>query len=456
MKISIQLIITFLITTMMTIMVGTVGIIILRNTSLRSDNMYTASVKGLKDCYHFLDLFSKNMTLMGHIINKEVPTDDDKLVDIIRDNSKQADVILSSLEAGAILQKGKDTLVLIRETARKYRDKREQMLIAVKDRNYEKALQLCNELYPLEDEMNERFSTLTDIKIGLSDSLYISNKKDEVTGKFLMILFMIIGGIVSIILGLILLNSISSLLNKVVTGVQNAAYNVSNNSRQISSTSQSLSNIATELASSVEEVSSSITGMESTIESISDNATTGERMATNVSEEAKKGLNAVNETVSSMKKIAETIQIISDIANNTNMLALNAAIEAARAGEHGEGFAVVASEVRKLAERTLNAATEIKNIATISVEIANRAGDLIGKIVPDIIKTSDMVREISASTKEQKSGVKQVVNTVGQQEHVAQKVSSSSEELAASAQTMVAEAETLLEMINKYKKIEKS
>jgi len=248
-----------------------------------------------------------------------------------------------------------------------------------------------------------------------------------------------------------LLNNISALLNKFVIGVQDVAHKISNSSKQVSVASNSLSSMATELASSVEEVSASIIEMESTVDSSADNAITGERMATVASEEAKKGGDAVNETVDSMKKIAETIQIVSDIANNTNMLALNAAIEAARAGEHGEGFAVVATEVRKLAERTIIAASEIKNIATSSVEIANRAGELIGRAVPDIIKTSDMVRDISTVTREQKAGIKQLVNAVNQQEQVAQTVSANSEQLASSAQEMVQESKLLLEMISKYK-----
>ena len=190
--------------------------------------------------------------------------------------------------------------------------------------------------------------------------------------------------------------------------------------------------------------------MESTIDSSADNAINSEKMATEASEEAKKGGDAVIKTVISMKKIAETIQIVSDIANNTNMLALNAAIEAARAGEHGEGFAVVATEVRKLAERTINASSEIKNIATSSVEIANRAGELIGIVVPNIIKTNDMVKEITAATREQKIGIKQLVNSVDQQEQSAQIVSSNSEHLAASARGMVDNSEMLLKMVTKY------
>jgi methyl-accepting chemotaxis protein len=333
------------------------------------------------------------------------------------------------------------------------------------------------------------------IKIKLIYGTFDQNKKDATNAKIIIIVLLIIGAIISITLGIILSRHISSGIsnaedilktiankdltveipkkdlerkdeigdmskavntvlesfNTFMTSVMKGTNEISQGSNQVSSVAQGLSSSATELASSVEELSSSITEMESTIESSADNALNGERMATSAADEAKKGRDAVNETVISMKKIADTIQIISDIANNTNMLALNAAIEAARAGEHGEGFAVVASEVRKLAERTINAANEIKNIATNSVEVANRAGELIGKVVPSIVKTSDMVQEIAAVTKEQKTGIKQLVGAVNQQEQVAQTVSANSEELAASAEEMSSQSQILLQFVNEFK-----
>ena len=105
-----------------------------------------------------------------------------------------------------------------------------------------------------------------------------------------------------------------------------------------------------------------------------------------------------------MKDIAGKISIIEEIARQTNLLALNAAIEAARAGEHGKGFAVVASEVRKLAERSQTAAAEINKLSATSVEVAENAGNMLTKLVPDITKTSELVQEITAASNEQNSG----------------------------------------------------
>ena len=496
MKINTRLIIAFLISAIITISVGVLGIIVLRNIDSKGDVVYDNGVLAIEDLYTILETFTKNLDLLSQIMNKNLKTNNDQLInEITVTNTKLIDDTLSKVEARTVLKTVKDEIEEFKKTTAKFRGIREQIFREVKNGNYEKIERLQEDLSSTENEYIKRLNNIVVMKKGLIKDLFTTNKRSTQNSNILIIFFLVIGTTLSLVFGLTLSNSIfTSLrdccfvtetiasgnlditvpeseakrkdeigtlaraynkmlnsLNKFVIGVQNSANGISNNSNQVSSASHSLSNVAAELASSVEEVSSSITKIESSMDSNTDSATTGEEMATKASEEAKKGGEAVNETVNSMKKIAETIQIISDIANNTNMLALNAAIEAARAGEHGEGFAVVATEVRKLAERTLNAASEIKDIATSSVDIANRAGDLIGKVVPNIIKTSDIVREITTVTKEQKSSVKQVVIAVNQQGQMAQTVSSNSEELAASAKEMVGETKMLLEMVGQYK-----
>jgi methyl-accepting chemotaxis protein len=136
------------------------------------------------------------------------------------------------------------------------------------------------------------------------------------------------------------------------------------------------------------------------------------------------------------------------------LLALNAAIEAARAGEHGKGFAVVASEVRKLAERSQTAAGEISKLSGSSVEIAESAGAMLNKLVPDIRKTAELVKEIAASSEEQNSGATQVNKAVQELDKVIQQNASASEEMASSSEELASQAEQLQSAIDFFKVVD--
>ena len=251
-------------------------------------------------------------------------------------------------------------------------------------------------------------------------------------------------------LGLALKKMVTN-LRDVVANVRAAAENVASGSEEITGTAQTLSTGASEQAASVEEVSASMEEATASIQQNTDNARQTDKISTKAAQDAQETGQSVAQTVQAMKDIAQKISIIEEIARQTDLLALNAAIEAARAGEHGKGFAVVASEVRKLAERSQKAAGEISKLSSSSVEIAEAAGQMLNKLVPDIRKTADLVKEITAGSEEQNTGATQINKAMQELDKVIQQNASASEEMAASSEELASQAEQLQSAIEFFK-----
>jgi len=239
------------------------------------------------------------------------------------------------------------------------------------------------------------------------------------------------------------LNVMIQRLGEVVTHVKSAADNVAAGSQGMSSSSEEMSQGAAAQAAAAEEASSSMEEMAANIRQNSDNALQTEKIAIQAATDAQRSGEAVAETVTAMKEIVRQISIIEEIARQTHTLSLNATIEAAKAEQYGKGFAVVASEVRALASRSQTAAADINLMADSSIAVAEKAGIMLEKLVPDIRKTAELVQEINAASREQNTGAQQINRAIQQLDNVTQQNSATSEELSATAEQLSSQAEQL-------------
>ena len=229
------------------------------------------------------------------------------------------------------------------------------------------------------------------------------------------------------------LSKMAENLKKIVIAIKRNANELVASGHQLKTSSMQLSKGSAEQAASAEEVSTSIEEMVANIDQNTENAVKTEKMTIETARDVNTANELSSEAAKAMKLVSEKITVISDIAFQTNILALNAAVEAARAGEHGRGFSVVAAEVRKLAERSKSAADEIFALVNTGLKVSNEAGEKTKMLVPDIEKTTQLIKEISAASIEQKTGAEQINLAMQQLNMITQENASSSDELTQSS-----------------------
>lgn len=349
-----------------------------------------------------------------------------------------------------------------------------------------------NENQGLSIELKKNYETIIALSTTMVDAVNEQSERGRESTSFKILLFIIIGTILAILIGLWiirgidtsikkaietisrvaegelevnldtdrndemgeLLVSIKSMVDKIrtiVATVIESSNNIVSASKELSKSSQLMSDAAAQQASAAEEVSSSMEEMAANIDQNAYNAKETERIAKKGSESIEESNYLVERTLDSMKLITQNISIVDEIARQTNLLALNAAVEAARAGEHGRGFAVVAAEIRRLAERSQDAAKDINEKSSLGVEMAETSSKLLGSTVPEIKKTAELVKEITSASVEQNNGADQVNGAVQNLNQIIQQNAAIAEEMAANSQELHTHADLMIETVSFFK-----
>ena len=260
-------------------------------------------------------------------------------------------------------------------------------------------------------------------------------------------------------------NATVAQLTDIVGRIQDASTSINTAAGEIASGNSDLSRRTEQQAANLEETAASMEELTSTVRQNAESARQANQLSIGAASVASQGGEVVGKVVTTMrdieqssKKIADIISVIDGIAFQTNILALNAAVEAARAGEQGRGFAVVASEVRTLAQRSANAAKEIKGLIETSVDkvadgskLVNQAGATMGEIVASVQRVTDIMSEISAASQEQIAGIEQVNQTITQMDETTQQNAALVEEASAAARSMEEQAQALSESVSVFK-----
>ena len=239
-------------------------------------------------------------------------------------------------------------------------------------------------------------------------------------------------------------------MKDVAEKVKQSAYNLSNASVQLTGISQQISQSTNEQVATTTEISSAMEQILATVRENAANAEITEDISTNSAKMIEQNKESLIKTLEAVSEISRKITVIAEIASKTDILSINAAIEAARAGDSGKGFSVVAGEIRKLADKTSLASSEIGNLSKVNIDISEATSNQLENVIPEIQRSSDLVKGIVLASREQQAGIEMITTAILQLTEITNANSISSEEMSVSAEELSSQADALNEVVSSF------
>ncbi|WP_160683491.1 methyl-accepting chemotaxis protein [Clostridium sp. C2-6-12] len=506
MRISGKILIGFFIVAFIAGVIGVEGVVNVNKISDLDSKLYEKMTQPLGDVIDISNSINDIRGNVRDVLLKNNSSEIQENINKIKSASSEFDSSYEDLTKTTLTTEGQQVMKDLKSSKTRYLDIVNKIVeLKNQNKNEEAVKLLYSEGKPALDELQDKISSFTDMKLKLAKDTADSNDAIAASTTTITIGILVVGVIIAILIGVFISSTISKPVRKIIkiadkvaggdfdvtidieskdeigllgasfrkmtdklnntmSYINSAAEQVASGSKQVSDSSIALSQGAMEQASAIEELTASIEEISAQTKMNAENATNANEIAEkakinaeNGYEQMKEMQRAVDEINSASTSIYKIIKVIDEIAFQTNILALNAAVEAARAGQHGKGFAVVAEEVRNLAARSAKAAKETTDMIEGSIKkaeagtaIANETAGALNKIVENTVKVAEFIGEIAVASNEQAEGIAQINAAVMQVSTVVQTNSATSEESASASEELASQAEMLKDQVSQF------